>query len=43
MASGLGLVVGLGMAAFAPPFGQSSFVLGPIAGSGSFLMILYFE
>jgi hypothetical protein len=39
----VGLIVGLGMAAFAPLFVQSPLVLGPIAGIGIFLIILLYE
>jgi hypothetical protein len=42
MAAGVGVIVGLGMAAFAPLFGQSPLVLGPIAGIGTFLIVLLY-
>jgi hypothetical protein len=41
--AGVSLIVGLGMAAFAPLFAQSPLVLGPIAGIGSFLIVLLYE
>jgi Tfp pilus assembly protein PilN len=40
MAAGVGLIVGLGMAGFALLFAQSPFILGPIAGVSTFLIIL---
>jgi hypothetical protein len=42
-AAGVGLIVGLGMAAFAPLFIQPPLVLGPIARIGTFLIILLYE
>jgi hypothetical protein len=43
LAAGVGLIVGAGMAAFAPLFYQSPLVLGPIAGIGIFVIILHYE
>jgi hypothetical protein len=40
--AGAGLIVGVGMAAFAVPLDQSPLVLGPIAGIGTFLIILQY-
>jgi hypothetical protein len=42
VAAGAGLIVGVGMAAFAVPLDQSPPVLGPIAGIGTFLIILQY-
>jgi hypothetical protein len=42
MAAGVALVAGLGMAALAPLFAQSPFVLGPITGIGTLLIILIY-
>jgi hypothetical protein len=36
VAAGAGLIVGVGMAAFALPLDQSPLLLGPIAGIGTF-------
>jgi hypothetical protein len=41
VAAGVSLIVGVGMAAFALPLDQSPLVLGPIAGIGTFLIVLY--
>ena len=41
VAAGVSLIVGVGMGAFALPLDQSPLVLGPIAGIGTFLIILY--
>jgi hypothetical protein len=41
IAAGVSLIVGLGMAIFALPLDQSPLVLGPIAGIGAFVIILY--
>jgi hypothetical protein len=40
VAAGVGLIVGVGMAAFPLPLDQSPLVLGPIAGISTFLIIL---
>jgi hypothetical protein len=42
VAAGAGLIVGVGMAAFALPLDQSPLLLGPIAGIGTFLVILQY-
>jgi hypothetical protein len=42
VAAGVGLIVGVGMAAFALPLHQSPLILGPIAGIGTFLIILLY-
>jgi hypothetical protein len=42
VAAGAGLIIGVGMAAFAVPLDQSPLVLGPIAGIGTFLIILQY-
>jgi hypothetical protein len=42
VAAGVSLIVGLGMAAFALPLDQSPLVLGPIAGIGTFVVILHY-
>ena len=42
LAAGVSLIVGGGMAAFALPLEQSPLVLGPIAGFGTFLIILHY-
>lgn len=41
IAVGVGLIVGVGMAAFALVLDQPPLVLGLIAGIGSFFMVLY--
>ena len=41
VAAGVSLIVGVGMAAFALLLDQSPMVLGPIAGIGTFVVILY--
>jgi hypothetical protein len=43
VAAGVGLIVGVSMAAFALPLKQSPLVLGPIAGIGTFFIILIYE
>jgi hypothetical protein len=42
LTAGVSLIVGGGMAAFALPLDQSPLVLGPIAGFGTFLIILHY-
>jgi hypothetical protein len=42
VAAGAGLIVGVAMAAFAVPLDQSPLVLGPIAGIGTFVIILQY-
>jgi hypothetical protein len=41
VAAGVSVIVGGGMGAFALLLDQSPLVLGPIAGIGTFLIILY--
>ena len=42
LAAGVSLIVGGGMAAFALPLDQSPLILGPIAGIGTFVIILLY-
>jgi hypothetical protein len=42
VAAGVGVIVGVGMAAFALPLDQSPVLLGPIAGIGAFLIVLHY-
>jgi hypothetical protein len=42
VAAGAGLIVGVGMAEFAVSLNQSPLVLGPIAGIGTFLIMLQY-
>jgi hypothetical protein len=41
-AAGIGVIVGVGMAAFSLPLDLPPLILGAIAGVGSFLIILHY-
>ena len=42
-AAGIGLIVGIGMAVFMPFVHQSPFLLGPLSGVVTFLLMLFVE